>query len=100
LISVADQGQVIAPEEIDHTSYKFYREKSELEYQNTGTAMRLAIAWGIVEAYGGIIQAESASGRRTSYTFTPQVEMNENMEPPARIGRHALGRLSRMVSAA
>jgi two-component system, OmpR family, sensor histidine kinase KdpD len=74
LITVADNGPGIAPEEIDRVFDKFYRSPSVTDTGISGTGMGLAIARGIIVAHGGRVWAESARGRGTLFTLAIPVE--------------------------
>ncbi len=64
IIEVADEGEGIAPEDLDHIFEKFYRVQGS-DRQRGGTGLGLSICRGIVEAHGGTITAclpEQGSG--------------------------------------
>ncbi len=77
VVSVADQGMGIAPEEVGHIFDKFYRSDTKPVKQTVGTGMGLSIARGIIEAHGGKIFVESALGRGSKFTFEIPVEVKE-----------------------
>ena len=60
LISVADRGTGIPPDELERIFDKFYR--MPLEQQQTGLGLGLAVCRGFVEAQGGQIWAEPRPG--------------------------------------
>ncbi|MGE5252034.1 MAG: sensor histidine kinase [Bacteroidota bacterium] len=69
-VSVRDTGEGIRPEDLPHIFDRFYRgEKSRSRFTG-GTGLGLTIARSIVEAHGGEMRVESASGRGASFTFT------------------------------
>jgi two-component system sensor histidine kinase KdpD len=72
-ISVADQGQGIEEEEIEHIFEKFYRGKNE-RHRVQGTGMGLPIAKTIVEAHGGTICVASRVGQGSVFTFSLPAE--------------------------
>ncbi len=73
VISVADNGRGIPPEDLPHIFDRFYRgEKSRSRegYASGGAGLGLAIAKGIVEAHNGHIWVESQPGEGTEMRFT------------------------------
>jgi two-component system sensor histidine kinase KdpD len=67
LISIADEGPGIPPDDLERVFDKFYRvQRSE---QVAGTGLGLAICKGIVEAHGGRIWAENRPGGGTILTI-------------------------------
>lgn len=67
LISVADEGPGIPPDDLERIFDKFYRvQRSE---QVAGTGLGLAICKGIVEAHGGRIWAENRPSGGTILTI-------------------------------
>jgi len=70
VISVADEGVGIAPEDLNHLFDRFFRAKSNSETQIIGTGLGLPISRAIVEAHGGRIWAESQLGQGSKFYFT------------------------------
>jgi signal transduction histidine kinase len=70
VISVADQGVGISPENLNQLFEKFFRVKSGLGRHVVGTGLGLPIARAIVESHGGRIWAESQVGQGTTLYFT------------------------------
>lgn len=68
VISVADSGPGIAPEDAPHIFEKFYRASNASG--TAGTGLGLTIARRIVEAHGGEMWFESAPGAGTTFHFT------------------------------
>ena len=70
VISVADEGVGIAPEDLNRLFDKFFRAKSNSKIQVIGTGLGLPISRAIVEAHGGRIWAESQLGQGSKFYFT------------------------------
>jgi len=80
VVSVADQGVGIAPEDLNRLFEKFFRAQSGLGRHVVGTGLGLPICRTIVESHGGRIWAESQVGRGTTLYFalplkTPPVSL-------------------------
>ena len=73
LIQVRDTGSGIAAADMAHIFDRFYRGDTARP-QNGESGLGLAIAKSIVEAHGGIIQAESTPGQGATFTITLQAE--------------------------
>lgn len=74
VISVADTGSGIAPEEKEHIFQRFYR--ASPEQGHSGLGLGLAIARGLVELHGGRIWVESEPGRGSAFRFSLPKEAN------------------------
>jgi len=70
VISIADEGVGIAPEDLNQLFDKFFRAKSNSGTQVIGTGLGLPISRAIVEAHGGRIWAESQLGQGSKFYFT------------------------------
>jgi signal transduction histidine kinase len=70
VISVADQGVGIAPEDLIPLFDKYFRVKSAEAGHVPGTGLGLPVTRAIVEAHGGRIWAESKLGRGTTFYFS------------------------------
>ena len=69
-ISVSDNGEGIAPEDLPHVFESFYRGEKSRGRVSGGSGLGLAIARGFVEAHGGEIRAESPPGQGCAVFFT------------------------------
>lgn len=66
-IHVTDTGPGIAPTDMDHLFDDFWQARRN---DHRGVGLGLAIAKGVVEAHGGMIWADSAPGRGSTFSFT------------------------------
>jgi signal transduction histidine kinase len=69
-VSVTNQGDGIAPEELPRLFRRFYRTVEARAGQVAGVGLGLYITKGLVEAHGGRIWAESTPGQTTTFRFT------------------------------
>ncbi len=70
VVSIADQGVGISPEDLIPLFEKYFRVKSHTGLHLTGTGLGLPVARAIVEAHGGRIWAESKVGQGTTLWFS------------------------------
>lgn len=77
-LRVADTGEGIAREEMDHLFERFYRGRSTA--RRRGTGLGLAIAREIVRAHGGEIEAYSRVGEGTAFSI--RLPTTENGQRP------------------
>jgi K+-sensing histidine kinase KdpD len=70
VVSIADQGVGISPEDLIPLFEKYFRVKSPTGYHVAGTGLGLPVARAIVEAHGGRIWAESKVGQGTTLYFS------------------------------
>jgi signal transduction histidine kinase len=70
VVSVADQGVGIAPQDLNRLFEKFFRAESGLGRHVVGSGLGLPIAQAIVESHGGEIWAESKLGEGSTFFFT------------------------------
>ena len=97
-ISVVDQGQGIAADQLPHLFKKFSRVGSS-DGQTEGHGLGLAICKGIVEAHGGRIWAESRGrGHGTRFTFTLPIAPIETHGDAEQSTRIAVTGLTRILS--
>jgi signal transduction histidine kinase len=76
LISVADTGCGIPPDEIDKVFEKFYRGESA-PVEARGAGLGLAITKSLVELHGGRIWVESTPGHGSRFSLTLPTELSE-----------------------
>jgi signal transduction histidine kinase len=70
VISIADQGVGISPEDLIPLFEKYFRVKAATGHYVAGTGLGLPVARAIVEAHGGRIWAESNVGHGTTLFFS------------------------------
>jgi PAS domain S-box-containing protein len=70
IISVVDQGDGIAPDELSRLFQRFTRGRAGPKADVSGLGLGLYIARLIVEAHGGRVWAESAIGNGSTFSFT------------------------------
>ncbi|HXV42876.1 MAG TPA: ATP-binding protein, partial [Anaerolineae bacterium] len=82
VVSIADQGVGISPEDLLPLFEKYFRVKSPTGYHIPGTGLGLPVARAIIEAHGGRIWAESKVGAGTTLYFSlPRQGLSTVMEP-------------------
>jgi hypothetical protein len=81
LVSVADNGIGISRSDLPHVFERFWRSQDSKE---KGAGLGLSIAYGIIEAHGGRIWAESELGVGTKMTFALPVPVASPPSPPPR----------------
>jgi len=69
VISVADTGEGIAPEDLPHVFERFYRSGSSRARKEGGTGLGLAIVKQMVEAHGGKVRVESKPGMGSVFSI-------------------------------
>ena len=70
IVSVADQGIGIAPEEQERIFQRFYRVDNRLQREAQGAGLGLFLSKSIVEAQGGRMWVDSQPGRGARFSFT------------------------------
>ena len=70
VVSIADQGVGISPEDLIPLFDKYFRVKAPTGYHIPGTGLGLPVARAIVETHGGRIWAESRVGEGTTLYFS------------------------------
>ncbi|HEV2217443.1 MAG TPA: ATP-binding protein [Candidatus Dormibacteraeota bacterium] len=87
LVTVADTGLGIPPDEIAHVFERFRRVRSGAAQSIAGTGLGLTIVKQIVEMHGGKIWVESAVGHGSAFHFT--IPLAPEAVTPAMQLRHA-----------
>jgi len=78
VLTVADQGKGIAPEDIGRIFEPFYTKKV---MGRSGTGLGLAVVWGAIKDHGGYIDVKSAEEEGTTFTlYFPVVREEETAE--------------------
>ncbi len=85
LVSVADRGIGIAPEDLPHVFERFYRGRRT--QKSDGLGLGLHIVQLLVEAHGGRVWAESAPGEGSTFSFTLPAATLPGAGEPAADGR-------------
>ncbi len=81
VISIADQGIGISPEDLIPIFEKYYRVRNNHTRTIPGTGLGLPIARAIVEVHGGRIWADSKLGQGTTVYFSLPILKMENEIP-------------------
>jgi len=88
VVSIADQGIGISPEDLIPLFEKYFRVRSPHTRSIPGTGLGLPIARAIVEVHGGHIWAESKLGQGTIVFFSLPVLKNQNGQLPPTSGQN------------
>ncbi|MBD2841976.1 sensor histidine kinase [Erythrobacter rubeus] len=82
-ISVVDQGEGIAPEQLPHLTRRFYRTDPGRSRASGGTGLGLAIVKHIVERHRGRLDIDSDLGKGTRVVVRiPQAEQKDTVTDP------------------
>jgi two-component system OmpR family sensor kinase len=82
-VTFKDHGVGIPPEELPHIFERFYRGDASRTRATGGFGLGLAMAKAFVEAYGGVISAESTPGEGTCMTVRLPLHHVEIASPPS-----------------
>ncbi|MDH4136182.1 MAG: ATP-binding protein, partial [Anaerolineae bacterium] len=85
LVSVADTGVGIAPEEQEKIFEPFYRAENPLEVEASGVGVGLTIARSLVQAHGGRMWVESELGQGSVFYFTLPLSEQEGQIKDGRL---------------
>jgi two-component system, NtrC family, sensor kinase len=72
VLTVTDNGEGIAPENLSRIFDPFFTTKAE----GKGVGLGLAVTYGIVQAHGGDIEVKSAAGEGSTFTVTLPLEQH------------------------
>lgn len=67
-VSLSDNGEGIAPEDLHHIFKRFYRSTNSLDQQGVG--LGLSLAKTIIEGQGGLLTVQSSLGEGTVFTLS------------------------------
>jgi two-component system OmpR family sensor kinase len=79
VLSVADEGPGMAPEDASRVFERFYRAESSRTRENGGTGLGLAIVASLVQAHGGSVEVRTAPGQGADF----RVRLPRSGPPPA-----------------
>jgi two-component system NtrC family sensor kinase len=85
ILTVSDNGEGIAPENLAKIFDPFFTTKSE----GKGVGLGLAVSYGIIQAHGGDIEVKSAAGAGATFTVSLPLEQpaEGGAEPAALAGK-------------
>ncbi|MCG6537756.1 MAG: ATP-binding protein, partial [Syntrophales bacterium LBB04] len=66
LLSIADTGGGISPEDLQHIFEPFYTTK---KMRMSGSGLGLSVVWGVVKDHDGYIDVQSEKGKGTTFTL-------------------------------
>jgi len=69
LVSVADRGHGIAPDDLAHIFEPFYRGRAAVEQQIRGNGIGLSLVQQLLQALGGRVSVQSAPGQGAKFTL-------------------------------
>jgi PAS domain S-box-containing protein len=78
-IQFHNTGKVINKEDLPRLFTPFFMTSRQQKKGMPGTGLGLAVSYGIIKAHNGVIKAESAKGKGTTFTVLLSVTKNENM---------------------
>lgn len=86
-LAVADQGQGMDSEILEHIFEPFFTTKA----LGSGTGLGLAVVHGVVTRWGGAIQVQSTPGSGTTFRLTFDRIIDQPLTPPAEAAPEAVG---------
>jgi PAS domain S-box-containing protein len=78
-IQFHNTGKVINKEDLPRLFTPFFMTSRQQKKGMPGTGLGLAVSYGIIKAHNGVIKAESAKGKGTTFIVLLAVTKNENM---------------------
>ena len=82
VITVADTGAGIAPEDLPHVFERFWRAEKSRSRRTGGSGLGLSIVRQLVEAHGGTVTADSEPGAGAVFTLRlPRATEPERLSP-------------------
>ena len=78
LVSIANTGDGIPPDDLPRVFERFYRVEKSRDPARGGAGIGLAIVKQLVEAHGGQVWATSAPGQGATFVFTLPIATSEN----------------------
>ncbi|HET6444838.1 MAG TPA: ATP-binding protein [candidate division Zixibacteria bacterium] len=78
VVSFADQGVGISPEDLIPLFDKYFRVKAPTGYHVSGTGLGLPVVRAIVETHGGRVWAKSRKGEGTTLFFSIPLKLDED----------------------
>lgn len=81
VVSIADNGPGIAPDELPYVFERFYRAQHGRQQHSGGTGLGLTICKAFIEAHGGAIWAES-SEHGTTFSFSLPLASDVSIAKP------------------
>jgi two-component system OmpR family sensor kinase len=90
VLSVADEGPGMTPEDAQRVFERFYRAESSRTRESGGTGLGLAIVASLVEAHGGTVEVRTAPGQGADF----RVRLPRSGPPPAGSGAEPAATIS------
>lgn len=81
-VQVQDSGKGMSPEKISSLFGSFRQEDESITRRHGGTGLGLSICRGLVELMGGDIEAHSAPGQGSRFSFTIRCKLPNAENPP------------------
>jgi two-component system sensor histidine kinase BaeS len=85
VLSVADTGYGIAPQDLPHIFDRFYRADRSRSRNGGGAGLGLSIVRSVVEAHSGQVLVTSEPGRGSVFTMLLPLAVQPDRTPPLEI---------------
>ncbi len=95
VITVADNGPGMDPEEAEHVFERFYRSDPSRSRTHGGAGLGLSIVSAIVAAHGGTVSAQGAAGAGTTFIVRLPASPPEADPTAGAVRRRLAGRAGR-----